>query len=71
MKPAPIVDREIVRQTIKSVLFSLVIRASANITELASVIDKPRSYFRPEQHQIESVIKVERQRQRWMDASCD
>lgn len=47
------------------------IRARSNVTKLASVIDKPRSYFRPEKHQIECVIKGEQQRQRWMDASCD
>lgn len=35
------------------------IRARANVTKLASVIDKARSYFRGEKHQIECVIKGE------------
>lgn len=48
--------------------FFLMIRARANVTKLASVIDKPRSYFRPEEHQIECVIKGGRSRDRggWM-----
>lgn len=60
-------DREIVCQTEgerrgkkgkkKKAFFFLMIRARANVTKLASVIDKPRSYFRPEEHQIECVIK--------------
>lgn len=55
----------------KKAFFFPAIRAGANVTKLASVIDKPRSYFRPGKHQIECVIKGERRRQRWMDASCD
>lgn len=56
----------------KKAFVFLMIRAGANVTKLASVIDKPRSYFRPETHQIECVIKGEQaETERWMDASCD